>query len=194
MLEAHVRTKLQPIFDALSKLLNPFVTANSITIAALITGMLSGLCIYMQCMLAALLLLWLSGLCDVLDGTVARLTNTQSALGAYTDMIADRMVEAAIILGFTFVYPENYLAYILFFIALLLHFSTFVAAGALLKNNGAKSMHHEFSLVERAEAFVVFSCMMLVPQYIFVILMCFNGIVFVDAYARFYRVVKASKN
>ena len=194
MIEAHIRTKVQPLFDKLSCMLSRRATPNAITTVALIAGIIAGVCICSNCMIAALTLLWLSGLCDVLDGSVARLTKTQNPLGAYIDLIADRMVEAAIILGFTLLYPQYYLAYILFFIALLLHFSTFVAAGALLKNNGSKSMHHEFSLVERAEAFIVFSLMMLFPDSIFVVLMSFNAIIFVDGIARFWRVIRQEKH
>ena len=190
MIEGHVRTKIQPWFDKLGTLLHIKITPNLITIIALFSGIISGVCISAHCMFSALGLLWLSGLCDVMDGTVARITNRKQAVGAFIDLISDRMVEAAIILGFTFLYPQYYLAYILFFIALLLHFSTFVAAGALMKNNGSKSMHHEFSLVERAEAFIVFSLMMLFPEYIFVTLMSFNVIIFVDGMARFYRVMR----
>jgi len=43
----------------------------------------------------------------------------------------DRMVEASVILGFAISHPQHMFAYLLFFVAVLLHFSTFVAAGIM---------------------------------------------------------------
>jgi len=79
---------------------------------------------------------------------------------------------------------------IVFLIAVLLHFSTFLAAGALFKNTGPKSMYYDSSLVERAEAFVVFFLMLLMPEYAYYSLMCFNGLVFCSGIARYTRVIR----
>ena len=133
-------------------------------------------------------------MCDVVDGTLARISNNSQKIGAYLDLISDRMVECAVILGFTFFYPQYYLAYILFLISVILHFSTFVVAGAIFKNDGPKSMHYDKSLVERAEAFVTFSFMMVFPDYIMQILMIFTFLVFSSAMARFFRVVRWAKS
>ncbi len=189
MIEAHLRTKIQPLFNKLGYLCVGYVTPNMITAIAFITGITSGVAIASNHLWCALGLLLFSGLCDVMDGTIARLSNNTQKIGAYIDLISDRMVEGAVILGFAFLYPQHYLAYILFFIAVMLHFSTFITAGALFANSGAKSMHHDHSFVERAEAFLVFALMLLFPDYIFSLLMIFNTIVFADGMARFYRVV-----
>jgi len=103
------------------------------------------------------------------------------------------MVEMAIILGFTFLHPQHYFAYIVFFIAVLLHFSTFVTAGALFPNMGKKSIHYDQSIVERAEAFVIFAFMMLFPSYIFEFLMLFNMAVIAAGLTRFVRVLNYAK-
>ena len=161
------------------------------TLCAFIFGVLSAFCIGYEYTSYALIFLWLSGLCDVLDGTIARLTNTTHPFGAYTDLIADRMVEAALMVGFAVRYPEHYLTYIFFLIALLFHFSTFVVSGLVFENKGPKSMHYDRSIVERAEAFVVFSFMMLYPQAIFYILMPFTVIIFISGCTRFIRVKNA---
>ncbi|MGE4168292.1 MAG: hypothetical protein AB7E68_01985 [Candidatus Babeliales bacterium] len=78
-------------------------------------------------------------------------------------------------------------------IALLFHFSTFLAAGALFENTGSKSMHHDHSLVERAEAFIVFSLMMLFPHQLHLLLMAFNTIIFLDGALRCYRITQNLK-
>ncbi len=189
MLEHHIRPTCQKYFDVLG--IHIPLTANQMTLCALVSGILSAIFLGQGYMIIALAFLWLSGLCDVLDGTIARLTNTTHPFGAYTDLIADRMVESALMIGFALRYPENYLSYLLFMVALLFHFSTFVVAGSVFQNNGPKSMHHDRSIVERAEAFVVFSFMILYPQGIFYILMPFTVIVFISGCARFLRVKKA---
>lgn len=70
---------------------------------------------------------------DVLDGTVARLTGCSTKIGAYVDLIFDRMVEASVIMGFYFLLPQYALAYLLFFVSVLFNFTTFIVAGTILK-------------------------------------------------------------
>jgi len=195
MIEIHIRAKVQPFFDKVSRTVCvPYqISPNMITFIAFITGIVSATLVCVDCLTPALLFLLFSGICDVLDGTVARMTNQSQKVGAYIDLISDRMVEAAIILGFTLLYPQHYLAYIVFFIAVLLHFSTFIAAGALFPNMGKKSMHYDQSIVERAEAFVIFACMMLFPTFIFELLMFFNIIVIIAGLTRFIRVLDYAK-
>ena len=195
MIETHMRTKVQPFFDQISRTVCiPYhISPNMVTFIAFITGIISATLVCVDCLAPALLFLLISGVCDVLDGTVARMTNQSQKVGAYIDLISDRMVESAIILGFTLLYLQHYLAYIVFFIAVLLHFSTFVAAGALFPNMSKKSMHYDRSIVERAEAFVIFAFMMLFPSHIFEFLMLFNMAVIAAGLTRFVRVLNYAK-
>ncbi len=194
MIEANLRLRFQPFFDWLGRcLLLCSVSANFITLISFVTGILAGIFVAFNFLFLALVFLWFSGLCDVLDGTVARLLKSSKKVGAYLDLFSDRVVEVAIILGFTFLRPEYYLAYILFLIAVLMHFSTFLIAGALFKNEGSKSMYYDKSLVERAEAFVTFSFMMLFPNYAHQILLFFTILVFASAISRFFRLLDYAK-
>ena len=192
MIETYVRPWLQPFFDTFGKFIAPHASPNTITILALIFGISAAGAIMIDHMVIGLICMLFSGMCDILDGTVARLTNTSSPRGAYIDLIIDRMVEAAIILGFMIRYPQYHIAYTTFFVAVLLHFSTFIAAGALFKNKGNKSMHYDRSIVERAEAFMVFVLMFLFPNYLFQLLISFNAIVFCAGLSRFVRVIQAT--
>jgi len=189
MIDHYVRKHINVIFEQICSYLPANVTPAHLTLSAFIFGLAAACALSFHYSLLSLFFLWLSGLCDIFDGTVARATNSATVRGAHLDLIADRMVEAALILGFTCAYPEHYLAYILFLIALLLHFSTFLAAAALFKNTGLKSVHYEVSLIERPEAFCAFSLFILFPSYIFPLFMLFNGIIFFDALARFFRIL-----
>lgn len=191
MIESRMRTKTQPLFDKVGSFLIPYnITPNMITLAAFILGISSGVAVAIGKMIPALVLLAASGLLDVLDGTVARLGKRSEKIGAYIDLISDRMVEAAVILGFAIQYPQHALAYIIFLIAVLMHFSTFVVAGTLFPNMGKKSMHYDKSIVERAEAFIFFFFMMLFPTYIFEALTILNTLIIAAAITRFARVWK----
>ena len=191
MIETHLRNRVQPLFNTIgTRFAACHISANNITLLALLTGLCAALCIATSHLKAALCLLMLSGLFDMLDGTVARLNGTSHNFGAYCDLVADRMVEAAVIIGFAWVYPEHIFAYLLFFAAVMLHFSTFVAAGALFPNMGAKSMHYDASIVERAEAFMGFFAMLVWPHLIFELLMLLNIIIFVAGITRFKRVME----
>ncbi len=63
------------------------------------------------------ILFTISTLCDLVDGKVARYTNTSSKLGAFWDGTVDRFVDALLILCFFFLdfpVPQRYMAFILF--------------------------------------------------------------------------------
>lgn len=162
--------------------------------AAFGVGVLSSILISLGQSVLHLILLWFSGLLDVLDGTVARLTGTSTKIGAYMDLILDRMVEAAIILGFYFLLPQYALAYLLFFIAVLFNFTTFIVAVAIFDNNSLKSMHYDVGIAERTETFIVFTLMVLLQNYVYTILMVFNGIIFLTGSIRFIRIIRSSAN
>ncbi len=192
MIEAKIRMHVQPLFNILGKPLGTFFTPNMITFFAFLAGLISCLFICCHCFLLALCFLLLSGLFDILDGTVARLTNNSQKIGAYIDLISDRMVEALVIIGLAIAWPQYSFAYILFLIALLFHFSTFLAAGALLENTGTKGIHFEYSFIERAEAFIVFCFLLLFPTWINYLLIPFSLLIIFDGMHRFFRVIKAN--
>ena len=191
MIDTKLRHKVQPIFDGAGRALHRAgFTPGQITVAAFATGLGAGFFISRQWMVLALGLLWLSGLLDVLDGTLARLTGRVSPTGALMDLILDRMVEAAVILGFYALAPEQALAHLLFFVGVIFNFSTFLAAGALLPNKGEKSIHYDPGILERTETFLLFTVMMLWPAGRFPLLMVFNAFMFVTGIMRFYRLIR----
>lgn len=189
MLETVFRPLIQPLFDALSVRIPRTITPNSITGLGLCCGSAAGIAISQHFLLSGLVLLLLCGIFDILDGSLARNHAIAHPVGAYIDLISDRLAESAIIIGFAIGYPEYSVAYVIFLAGVLFHFSTFLAAATLFKNNGTKSIYYDESLIERAEAFIVFALMCLFPHSIFASLMIFNCLVFLTAAARFYRIL-----
>lgn len=195
MIDTKFRKVLQPSFDILAKaFIKVNIHADTITGLAFVIGLSASIAIGAGLIIIPILLLWLSGLFDVLDGTVARLTKKSSKIGAYMDLIFDRMVEASVILAFYFLLPEYALAYLLFFVAVLFNFTTFIVAGALFDNNGKKSMHYDVGIAERTETFIVFTLMILFNQYLSIILMSFNAIVFITGAIRFVKIIRNAKS
>ncbi len=194
MIDSRYRKIFQPGFDAVGKAaVKTRLTPNQITCLALISGVSAGILVGFNQFFAAGSLLLVSGILDVLDGTVARITNKQSPLGAFLDMIFDRIVESAIILGFFFLMPEFAFSYILFLISVIFNFSTFAIAGALFKNKGKKSMHYDSGLAERTETFITFILMMFFPIYAGVILLAFTMVIFLTGIIRSYSIIKYVK-
>lgn len=190
MIDTRLRHHVQPLFDRAGRqMYRAGFTPGQITAAAFVIGISAGIFISRQWMGPALVLLWLSGSLDVLDGTVARLSGSTTNTGALLDLILDRMVEAAVILGFYFLAPEHTLAYLLFFVGVIFNFSTFLAAGALFPNTGGKSMHYDPGILERTETFLLFTGMILWPAGRFGLLMVFNTLMFITGILRFYRLI-----
>jgi len=194
MIDTKLRRYVQPTFDKVAQTLHHTgFSADSVTIVAFLTGVLSGYLVSRQWMVPALMFLWLSGLLDVLDGTVARISGKTSSTGAFLDLILDRMVEAAVILGFYALAPEHALAHLLFFVGVIFNFSTFLAAGSLFRNSGVKSMHYDPGILERTETFLLFTAMILWPAARYWLLMLFNATMFLTGIIRFIRIIKLEK-
>ena len=194
MIDSRYRNIFQPLFDRLARqLLRVSLSPDQVTWLAFVVGLCAAATIATGRPFIGIALLWLSGLLDVLDGTMARLQNSQSPAGAYLDLILDRLVEAAIIIGFLYWLPENTWAAILFFVAVLFNFSTFMVAGSLFPNKGNKSMYYDPGIMERTETFVTFSLMALFPAWSFAILMIFNTLTLLTGAIRFVGVLRYSK-
>ncbi len=190
MLDTRARGYIQKCVDGFAKYsLLTKLHPNQITTLAFVVGVVSAGFIAFSKFPIAAVLLWVSGALDVLDGTVARLTGKTSKLGGYLDLVFDRMVEAAVILGFFFYAPQNALIYLLFFVSVLFNFSTFMLAGSLFQNEGKKSMHYDVGIVERTETFIVFTLMLIFPQYLEIFLLIFIALVFLTGIIRMYKIV-----
>jgi len=82
------------------------LTPNQVTILSTIVGVLAGAAYGVGWFGAAGWLLLVSGALDMMDGWVARLTNTTSRSGDFLDAVCDRYVEIAIYLGLAVYYRD----------------------------------------------------------------------------------------
>jgi CDP-diacylglycerol--glycerol-3-phosphate 3-phosphatidyltransferase len=109
------------------------LTANAVTTIALVLGLAAGIAIALGHFGLACLLSTVSTLCDILDGQVARLTNSGSARGELFDAVVDRYTEFALIAGFA-VYARA--TWWLVLVALLALHASFMISYASAKAEG----------------------------------------------------------
>lgn len=193
MLDTKARKFVQPTIDTLGhQLVKMKLTPNQVTVSGFITGLTAGILIGFGYVIPSLIVLWLSGLLDVLDGTVARLTGKSSKTGAYLDLVFDRVVEGSMILGFYFFLPQTRLMLLIFMVAAMFNFTTFLVAATVFMNTGVKSMHYDIGIVERTETFILFSLMMLIPALGNLFLGIFNILMIITGIIRLSRIVQYS--
>jgi archaetidylinositol phosphate synthase len=116
--------------------------------------------------LAALTLgLLVPGYCDCLDGTLARCYQQSSPNGTVLDILCDRAVEFAVMLGLFMQSPETRGIWVIGMLgATLLCVTSFLVVGIFSVNTSEKSFHYSPGLIERAEAFLFFLMMMWMPS------------------------------
>ncbi|WP_219837206.1 CDP-alcohol phosphatidyltransferase family protein [Paenibacillus sp. R14(2021)] len=163
MLDSYARQTVQPAIERGAKLLRSAgLSANTITWAAMLAGVGSSVVFTAGYPIAAVIVLWLSGYLDTVDGTIARMTKP-SKWGTILDITFDRIVECSSILALAIVHPDAYLPLGLDLAAILITITTFLVTGNVITNAGAKGFHYNPGILERTEAFVFFSLMMLFP-------------------------------
>lgn len=167
MLEALTRNTYQKycvdiIAIQLAKIVNP----NFITILAILFGLSVPILLVQNHPDIAILMLLLSGYCDTLDGTVARLQRKTSDFGTTLDIMSDRIIECAVIFGLFMVDPIYRGTTALgMLISMILCITSFLVVGIFTQNSGHKNFHYSPGLMERAEAFIFFIAMILLPNY-----------------------------
>lgn len=139
----------------------------------------------------AFLALLLSGFLDTLDGSLARYLNVASSKGAALDIVCDRIVEFAVIMGLFFVDTSaRALESLLMLGSILLCITTFLVVGIFVENQSVKSFFYSPGLVERGEAFMFFSIMILFPSTFIVAAYLFSALTFFTAFFRLWEFIK----
>ncbi|WP_416147949.1 CDP-alcohol phosphatidyltransferase family protein [Salipaludibacillus sp. HK11] len=174
MLDTKARHLVEPAIDKAAILfLKSGLTANFVTWVAFIIGVTSGIFIYIEQPILALIVLWVSGFLDAVDGTMARQTKT-TPFGTVLDVSFDRLVEISVILGLAFRYPESMWVLLILSVSIIYAMTIFLTVGAVTEKNGMKSFYYQPGLAERTEGFILFSLMIILPNYLLII-----GLVFI---------------
>lgn len=164
----------------------------TITLYALLGGFLIPFFLYFQLPLAALMSLAFSGFCDTLDGSLARHKKLTSPKGAALDITFDRLVEFSTLLGLYLYAPESRgLPVLLMLGSIFLCVTTFLVIGIFQENSSEKSFYYSSGLIERAEAFIFFGLMILLPSLFVPLSILFTSLTFLTSIIRIYKFLKS---
>lgn len=167
MLDTHARKYVQPLIDLTADFLDRLnITANQVTKAAFVIGILSGFVIVFNQYVVAVILLWVSGFLDAVDGSIARKRNASSSWGTLMDITFDRLVELSVILGLAYCYPRIQFLLLILTSAIIFSMTVFLTVGALAEKKGIKSLYYQAGLAERTEGFIFLSLMTLFHEWI----------------------------
>lgn len=188
MIDSYGRPLYQKIF------INPFLptfsllSPTTITYFALLVGIFVAPLLAVKYSGCAFTILLLSGFLDTLDGSVARFKDQTSPFGTALDIMGDRVVEFSVILGLYLFHPEERaLSCLLMLGSILFCITSFLVVGVFTQNNMEKSFHYSPGLIERAEAFIFFSIMVLFPITFSIVSHLFSMLVFLTALIRLWQ-------
>lgn len=163
MLEQKYRHHYQKIFiTPILKVACKF-SPTAITVLSGIVGLLVIPAVYFHYPWLAVFILALSGYLDTLDGSVARACDSSSQLGGALDIVMDRIVESAVIFALYLVDPSHGIACFLMLFANLICITSFLVVGIFVEQNSNKSFFYHNGLIERAEAFIFYALMIILP-------------------------------
>ncbi len=161
------KTKLNNFFEKLTrKLFLEKISANTITLIALITGLLSALSIFLsglliwtlELIICAIALMLISFFLDVLDGVLARLQGP-TTFGGILDIFSDRTVEVFIIVSIISIDPIDLMwPGIVSLSSIILCITIFLLVGGNVKaenlNETKKVIYYQSGIMERSETFI----------------------------------------
>ncbi len=162
---------------------------NFVTLLGLLCGLIAFFSLCVGKVYLTIFFLCLSAFFDILDGTVARLTNKTSKFGAYFDLISDKLVECLILVGFYFYMPHFVVTYFVTLIVLIFNFSTVSLKNSLFYEKNPMQIQYDFSNFERNSCFFAYISMILFPKYMFIPLNVLNIFLILLAVARILKLI-----
>jgi phosphatidylglycerophosphate synthase len=192
MFDGLARRLLDPALDRLGRdLAGRRISADAVTFAGLLCGLVSACAIVLGAAGIALLGLGLNRLLDGLDGAVARAT-ARTDRGGFLDIVLDFVVYGSVPLAFALRDPgANALAAAVLLFAFYVNGATFLAFAAVAAKRGlessvrgVKSIYFTAGLAEGTETVLAFAAMILWPGYFPLVAVAFAGLTLMGAIAR----------
>lgn len=192
MLDTHGRKIINKLMIKFAKFFTKKnITPNQITGVALLLGLAASLLIFLHRPILAVVFLWVSGLFDVLDGEVARLSNSSSDYGMILDIFFDRVVEGSILIAIAYVNPNLQFSIILLFFSILLSMTIFLISGGIIDKKSKKSFYYQAGLMERTEGFILLTIICIIQSQFWINL--FTGLILITIIQRFSETIKYLK-
>lgn len=201
MLDARMRPLIDPPLNAAARVLAGWgVSANSLTLAALVLGLAGAAAIAQGYVMAGLALIVLNRIGDGLDGAVARLKGP-SDFGGYLDITADFAFYVSIPVGFGVLDAANTLPALVLVATFVLTATSFLAYATIAAKRGEETTHHgqksffyTTGIAEGTEVFALFVTFTLVPEWFGVLAYIFAGLCILTIFQRTYLAARAFKD
>lgn len=164
----------------------------TLSLIALMAGLLASYAAYRNQYLWALALWILNRVLDGLDGLIARLQNGQSDLGGYVDILTDFIVYASLPIGLTAgsASSERYLALVFMLASFYVNSVSWMYLAAILEKRVARDLDAQTTIVMPAgliggfETIIAFSIFTLFPAYLTLLFSIFGILVFITIFQR----------
>lgn len=196
MLDTKARKIIQPFLESSAGLLIKLgLSANQVTFIALVVGLIPAILIILNFSnILAVAILWISGFLDAVDGTIARKNKSSSPLGTIMDITFDRIVEISLLIALALKYSGNPIVFVILACTIILNMTIFLTVGAVSDRVTEKTFYYQPGLTERTEGFIMFSLMVLLPNYTDHIALIFAGMIIFTSIQRFNEAVQFFKN
>ncbi len=192
MFDAKARLLIDPPLNRLGGVLaRAGISADSVTIAGLVFGLIGATFITFGAFEWALLFILINRFADGLDGAIAR-ASTKTGFGGYLDITADFLFYGAIPLGFALYDPQaNAVAAGFLLLSFYVNGTSFLGYAILAektgmesREHGIKSLYYSNGLLEGSETIAFFVLICLLPTSFFWAALVFGALCFVTAALR----------
>lgn len=171
MFDAKIQYRLQPILNHIASFLHRRgCTANQMTIAGFLAGLVGCVGVGLEMPLLGLCGWAINRLCDGIDGPLARL-RTPHPFGAYLDILCDMIIYGGIVFAHTLAHPAD-AVWACFLLSSFLACSTsFLAAAIMAQQTNMtaqplrKGFFYDRGLAEGFETIIALSLMILMPAW-----------------------------
>ena len=192
MLDHRINKIIHPIMNGLANYIPRQISANTITFAGLVFGIMVLPLLWFELYNTAMTVILVNRFFDGLDGAVARKFGPTN-LGGYLDITCDFIFYSVVIMGFALASPENNslaAAFLIFsFIGTGSSFLAFAAAaekqGISSDTHGLKTFYYLGGLTEGTETILFFVIICIYPEFFPVLAVVFGGICWITVLGRF---------
>lgn len=172
MFDARIRPFIDPVLNALGRSVAKLgVSANMITLSAIVPALAASFAIAHHHYLTALALILFNRVMDGIDGAVARVRG-MTDFGGYLDTLADYVFYVSVPVGFGFSNLHDTQSAMLLIASFTLTCASFLVFAAIAARrgqetaaHGQKSFFYSTGLAEGAETILAFTLMCLLPQH-----------------------------
>lgn len=191
MFDARIRPYIDPALNALGRSLAKLgVSANMVTLSAVVPALAAGIAIAHHQYLTALLLIVINRMMDGIDGAVARVLGATD-FGGYLDTLADYVFYVSVPAGFGFANLHDAQSAMLLIASFTLTCASFLVFAAIAARrgqestaHGQKSFFYSTGLAEGAETILAFTLMCLFPQHFSLIATLFAALCLITVLQR----------